>query len=224
MKKHSLVLIVGLLVLISGCKSPTDLEGDIKETKEPLPPVPLSEESVKGNGTNDVPEFDKSWKVKSHTLVKASIDTSDGNMLVSYHGTMYTNSKNDVSLGMQDNLTYGVLKEIRFYINDLPVTRGFTYTRDDLIERNIGIDFVIKRVRKKSSGWGLDTITRIVPLKDVDVSNSSFTLKMTPNYPLPVTSEPRGVLVKSIFSLSIADGSGSVEISGNLDVLLKKPK
>ncbi len=219
----SIITLYLVVIVFGGCKSPTELDGEIKETKDPLLPVELIEESTKGNGRNDIPDFDKSWRVKESIIYTSEIDTSDvDNMLVSFHGTITTNSKNEVSLGSQDNLTYGVLKELRFRLNKLPVTKGFTYTRDDLTERGAGIDFVFKRFRRKQSGWGTDTLTRIVALSDVDVSNSIYLLKIIPNHPLPVTNEPNGILLKHTFDLSIADGSGSVEISGTVEILLKK--
>lgn len=219
----SIITLYCVITIIGGCKSPTDLDGDIKEIKDPLLPVELMEESTKGSGLNDIPDFDKTWRVKESKVYTSEIDTSDvSNMLVSFHGTIITNSKTDVNLGVQDNLTYGVLKEIRFRLNKLPVTKGFTYTRDDLIERGAGIDFVFKRFRRKSGGWGTDTLTRIVALSDVDVSNSTYQLKIIPNQPLPVTNEPKGILLKHTFDLSIADGSGSAEMNGTVETLLKR--
>lgn len=224
--KYIISGLAALLVIIgsSGCKNPTELGGEPPIiTKDPVPPVPLQAIEVKGDGHYDgFDQDDADWETSSLRLVQASIDTSDEQRhLLSFKGAVIARTPNFVFQKLQPGRVFHEVKEIMIQCDSVPVG---TYIRDDILERKIIINFLVKRYERRMNNV-IDTNTFVIPLGSIDPF-SAFSLRILNRVSLPNTNDKKVVIAKCDFNLyfpTSGQGSRKMRLSGRTEIRLRMP-
>lgn len=216
--------LVAVLLVSSGCKNPTELDGDPPIViKDPVPPVPLTPFDVKGEGDYDGFTDDVRWQAREFRRVSATIDTSDEKRaLLTLRGAIAASSLNFSLQKLQPGHLFYEIKEIVFKCDSLPI--GQPFLRDDLIDNKVEILFLVKTYDRKMNGI-LDTNTRYIPLNALDPF-STFSMRVQHRLLLPNSSDRKLVVLKCDFGILFPQGlqgGRKVKLSGRSELLLKMP-
>ncbi|MBK7986079.1 MAG: hypothetical protein IPK11_03950 [Ignavibacteria bacterium] len=221
---HLAFFCAALLLVSSGCKNPTELDGEPPIViKDPVPAVALMPIEVKGDGDYDGFTDEVRWMPREFRRLAASIDTSDEkNVLLTLRGSIAASLVNFSPQKIQPGRVFHEIKEIVIKCDSLPV--GQPYLRDDLIANKVEVLFLIKTYDRKMNGV-LDTNSRYIPLSDID-SFSTFSMRIRHNLLLPNSSERKLVIVKcdfSIFFPQAQPGSKKVRLNGRSELFFRMP-